>query len=76
MDSEPYLVDIRPAMGAIPGITEKMLLHAAPAITWEEIWGPKGGSAIGVALFEGRARIPEEAIRLLADGETILRSSP
>ncbi|NQU03001.1 MAG: DUF1116 domain-containing protein [Syntrophaceae bacterium] len=67
-EAEPYLVDTATAIEVIPGMREKMLLHAAPHIDWEHMCGPQKGSAIGAALFEGWAKTLEEAIKLFEDG--------
>lgn len=65
----PYLVDVALAKDVIPGIKDKMLLHAAPFVDWEHMCGPQKGSAIAACLFEGWARTPEEAIKQLeSDG--------
>lgn len=68
VDSEPYLVDIGSAIEVIPGMGEKMLLHAAPPITWTEMCGPQRGAAIGAAMFERWAETADEAIKLLESG--------
>ena len=69
LEAEPYLVDTATAIDVIPDMKEKMLLHAAPFIDWEHMCGPQKGSAIGATLFEGWAKTPEEAIKLLESGK-------
>ncbi|GAB2697226.1 YlbE family protein [Thalassiella azotivora] len=62
------LVDVRPASEAL-GLEPGTFLHAGPPLTWERASGPMRGALIGAMLFEGLADTPEEAERLLADGQ-------
>lgn len=68
LEAEPFLVDTAPAIEVIPGMKDKMLLHAAPFVDWEHMCGPQKGSAIGAALFEGWAKTPKEAVKLFEKG--------
>ena len=65
---DPTLVDIRPAGDVVPGLEDRMLLHSGPPIEWERMCGAQRGSALGLALYEGWAKTPEEAERLFARG--------
>ena len=67
-EAEPYLVDTAPALEVIPGMRDKMLLHAAPSVDWADMCGPQKGAAIGATIFEGWAKNPDEAIKLLEGG--------
>lgn len=67
--AEPVLVDIAPAGEVIPGLTDRMILHSGPPVGWARMCGAQRGAAIGMALFEGWARDPGEAVRLLESGE-------
>lgn len=67
-EAEPFLMDTALAGEVIPGMGEKMLLHAAPYVDWKHMCGPQKGSAIAACLFEGWAQSPEEAISILAEG--------
>lgn len=67
--ADPVLVDIAPAGEVIPGLTDRMILHAGPPVEWKSMCGAQRGAAIGMALFEGWARDPGGAIRLLESGE-------
>lgn len=69
LEAEPYLIDTAAAIEVIPGMKEKMLLHAAPFVDWAHMCGPQKGSAIGAALFEGWATTPDEAIKLFGSGK-------
>ncbi|MGB8646217.1 MAG: DUF1116 domain-containing protein [Anaerolineae bacterium] len=57
------------AREVIPGMGERMILHAGPPITWDRMCGPVRGAIIGACLYEGWAKTPEEAIDLAASGE-------
>jgi len=66
---DPTLTDIAPAREVIPGLTDRMILHAGPPIEWSRMCGAQRGAAIGMTLFEGWARTPAEAEHLLQSGE-------
>lgn len=69
MEARPVLTTLAKALDVIPGIHENMLLHAGPPVTWERMSGPVKGAMIGALLFEGKAKSPEEAEKLLASGK-------
>ena len=66
--ADPVLVDIAPAGDVIPGMQDKMILHAGPPVDWEHMSGAQKGSCIALALFEGWAASADEAIELLSSG--------
>lgn len=68
---DPVLVDVVPAGQAIPALRgpEKRILHSGPPVSWDRMCGAQRGSMMGIALFEGWAKTPEEAEELLASGE-------
>lgn len=65
---DPVLVDIAPARAVIPGLTDKMILHSGPPISWDRMCGAQRGAMIGIALYEGWAETREEAAHLLESG--------
>ncbi len=67
-EADPVLVDIAPAGEVIPGLNDRMILHSGPPVDWEKMCGAQRGAMIGVALFEGWAKSPEEAEKLLQSG--------
>lgn len=69
--SQPVLYGMGLAKDVIPGLSEKMLLHAGPPITWERMSGPMRGAVTGAILYEGWAGSVEEAHDLAA-GNTIV----
>jgi len=66
--AEPVLVDIAVAGEIIPGLKDRMVLHSGPPVSWTNMCGAQKGAMIGVLLFEGWAKSPEEAIQLLERG--------
>ncbi|PYM08164.1 MAG: hypothetical protein DMD82_03410 [Candidatus Rokuibacteriota bacterium] len=70
--AQPVLVDVRPAIDVIPGMTRDTILHAGPPITWERMSGPVRGAMIGALLYERRASTAEAAERLAASGTMTL----
>ena len=69
MESDPVWVDIGLARKVVPGMKEKMLLHAGPPIEWDRMSGPVKGAVIGAAIYEGWARDEAEAEKLAKSGE-------
>jgi hypothetical protein len=69
MSARPMLTGIAIAGDVIPGMHDKMLLHAGPPIEWERMSGPLRGAVIGALLFEGLAKDDAEADELAASGE-------
>jgi hypothetical protein len=66
--AQPVLVDVRPALEVIPGMTPTTLLHAGPPLPWARMSGPVRGAVIGALLYERLADSPDEAERLAASG--------
>ncbi len=62
--AEPVLVDVRPAIEVVPGMTRETVLHAGPPITWERMSGPMRGAILGGLLYERLAPSAEAAERL------------
>lgn len=71
LESQPFLVDNRPAKDVIPTLDtdEKIVLHAGPPIKFENMTGPMQGSVIGAMKFEGWAKDEADALEQLANGE-------
>ena len=66
--AHPVLVDVRPALEVVPGMTRETVLHAGPPIDWARMSGPLRGAVVGALLFEGMAGNATEAERLAASG--------
>lgn len=68
IEARPVLVGLGRALDVVPGMSEDLLLHAGPPITWERASGPMQGAIIGALIFEGRAQDAAEAERLVTSG--------
>ena len=66
--SDPVLVDVVPAVEAIPTLTENRILHAGPPINWDKMCGPMQGAVCGIAVFEGWAKDLDDAAGLSTEG--------
>jgi hypothetical protein len=64
----PVLVGMSIARDVIPGLHDRMILHAGPPITWERMCGPQRGAVMGALIYEGIARDELEAERIAASG--------
>lgn len=73
VQGDPVLVDIAPAGEVIPGLEDKMILHAGPPIAWENVCGSQRGALIGQVLFEGWADTPDDAVVMLEKGDIRLK---
>ncbi len=67
--ARPILTAVSPARDAVPGMRERLLLHAGPPITWERMGGPMRGAVIGALLFEGWADTEAAAVAVAKSGE-------
>jgi hypothetical protein len=68
LGARPVLLDVRPAAEVVPGLGERMLLHAGPPIEWSGMCGPVRGAVTGAILYEGWAADPDAAAALAASG--------
>jgi Protein of unknown function (DUF1116) len=68
LDAHPVLVDVRPALEVVPGMTPATVLHAGPPVEWARMSGPVRGAVIGALLYERLAETPDEAERLAGSG--------
>jgi hypothetical protein len=69
MEARPVATTMAKALDIVPGLHENMLLHAGPPVTYDRMSGPTRGAMIGALLFEGKAKNPEEADKLLKSGK-------
>lgn len=74
-EAQPYLEGMGQAKEVIPGMGERMLLHAGPALGWARMSGPVRGAVLGAILYEGWADTPEEAEKMAAS-EGLITYSP
>lgn len=66
--SRPHVVGVGIARDVVPGMTDRLFLHAGPPIDWERMCGPMRGAVIGGMLLEGFADDAAEAERLAEAG--------
>lgn len=70
LGADPVLIDVIPAIEAIPALGEgRKILHAGPPITWERMCGPMRGAIAGIAVFEGWAGDLDDAMLRAAKGD-------
>ena len=65
LEADPVLVDVKRAIDVVPGMKRDLFLHAGPPVEWEKMCGALRGSLIGAIMFEGLAKTPEEAVKLI-----------
>lgn len=75
VNSEPFWVDIKPAIEVIEGMEDHMILHSGPPITYENMVDLHKRGMQNAALTEGWASTREEAIAMLESGEIKLESA-
>ena len=66
--SRPVLTGVARAGESIPGMHDRLLLHAGPPIEWDRMSGPLRGAVIGALLYEEIASDEEEAAGIAASG--------
>jgi hypothetical protein len=71
-ESDPVLVDVRPAGEVVPGMTPETILTSGAPLPWDQYTGGQRSAVLYGALYEGLAQDAEEADRKLADGTITL----
>ena len=71
LNAQPMLEGIGTAGDDIPGMGERMILHAGPPVEWERMCGPMQGAVTGAILLEGWAGDPDGARALAASGGVV-----
>ena len=69
VESDPVLVDIRPAIEVVPGMTAATVLTSGPPLSTDEYTGGQRRAVLYGAVYEGLASDLEDAERKLAAGE-------
>ena len=67
--ARPVLVGMGIAKDVIPGMHDKMILHAGPPIEWDRMCGPTRGAIMGALIYEGLAKDEKEAEKIASSGE-------
>ena len=65
---QPVLVGMGIARAVIPGMHDRLILHAGPPVTWERMCGPQRGAVMGALIYEGLAEDEASAESLAASG--------
>jgi len=63
------LTGMKIARDVVPGLGERMILHAGPPVRWDQMAGTMRGAVIGTILYERWADTPEDAEKLAGSGE-------
>lgn len=71
VSAQPVLVNIQPALQAVPRMTKTTILHAGPPIEWERMCGPMKGAVMGALIYEGLADSPGGAEKLAGSGSIV-----
>jgi hypothetical protein len=67
--ADPVVVDVQPALDAMPGYAPNLVLTSGAPLPWPEYSGGQRDAIIGGVLFEGLASTREEAIAALDAGQ-------
>ena len=65
---QAVLVGMGIARDVIPGMHDRLLLHAGPPITWDRMCGPTRGAVMGALIYEGLAKDEAEADQMASSG--------
>ena len=68
LQGDPVLVDVRPACDVVPGMRDRLLLHAGPPVEWARMCGPMRGAVAGAIVLEGWADDLDAAAALAEEG--------
>jgi len=68
-NAQPVLEGVGIARETLPGMQDRMLLHAGPPIQWQRMCGPMQGAIVGAILYEGWAADAAGALALAKSGE-------
>ena len=66
--SQAVLAGMGIAREVIPGMHERMIIHAVPPIEWERMCGPTRGAVMGALIYEGLVQDEKEALKLAESG--------
>jgi hypothetical protein len=71
--AEPVLVDVRPAIEVVPGMTRETVLTSGAPLEWDDYFGGQRSGILGGAVHEGLAATPEEAEEQIRAGAIRVR---
>ncbi len=67
--ADPVLIDVRPAIEVVGGMTQHTILTSGPPMPWEGYSGGQRDAIIGGVMFEGLADSPEAADFSIRSGD-------
>jgi hypothetical protein len=70
--AEAFLVDMKPALKAVPGFNPDLVTHAGPPITWQRMLKVQRLAIIRAARAEGLAQTEAKAEKLIQRGEILV----
>lgn len=72
--ADPWVVDVRPAIDALPGMRRDLVLTSGAPMPWTSYEGGQREALIGGALYEGLANSREETIEGYGSGDIAIGS--
>jgi hypothetical protein len=72
--ADPVLVDVRPALAALPGMQPHMILTSGAPMPWSAYTGGQRRAIVGAAQYEGLASSAQDADDRIAAGDILLRA--
>ncbi|MDO4377818.1 MAG: DUF1116 domain-containing protein [Erysipelotrichia bacterium] len=69
MSGQPVLKGIKQAKYVVPGLKERLILHAGPPVEYKDMCGPMQGAVVGAMIYEGWAKDKADAEKQIANGE-------
>ena len=69
--AQPRLEGIGIAREVLPGMGERMILHAGPPIAWPRMCGPMQGAIVGAILYEGWTDDAAKARAMAESGDIV-----
>lgn len=70
--ADPVLIDVRPAIEAVPGMSRETILTSGAPLRNGDYRGGQRNAILNAAIFEGLARSTEDAERKLASGKIVV----
>ncbi|HVB52702.1 MAG TPA: DUF1116 domain-containing protein [Candidatus Acidoferrales bacterium] len=74
ISTEPVLIDVCPAIEAVPGFQPNTILTSGAPMPWEDVVGGQREAVIGAARYEGLGVDRAEVIKRLDSGDIDLRA--
>jgi hypothetical protein len=72
--ADPVVVDVKPAIEALPGMTPNTILTSGAPLEWTDYTGGQRRAILGATIYEGLASTPEDADAQLRQGKIAVRA--